>query len=118
MSVFYVVKKGHRPGIYKTWLECKSAVDGFKQPIFKKFASYEEATIFYNSVIHTENKESNKIILRNGLSTITDIEMHKIKEMSQHIKSSPFADDINYNVNAWNCIANNNANTRLSQWGF
>jgi ABC-type Fe3+/spermidine/putrescine transport system ATPase subunit len=36
METYYVVKKGFKPGIYKTWNECKVAVDGFSGPIFKK----------------------------------------------------------------------------------
>lgn len=40
---FYVVWKGRKPGIYKTWDECKSQTDGFAGAIFKSFPSASEA---------------------------------------------------------------------------
>ncbi|KAG7460601.1 hypothetical protein MATL_G00200430 [Megalops atlanticus] len=43
---FYAVKKGHRPGVYNTWEECKSQVDKFPSASFKKFASEEDAWAF------------------------------------------------------------------------
>lgn len=40
---FYVVWQGAKPGIYKTWAECKRQVEGFPSPIFKSFQSEEIA---------------------------------------------------------------------------
>jgi len=124
MENYYVVKKGYQPGIYKTWLECKKAVEGFKGPIYKKFSSFDEANTFFKSEVKTStlskfkdtSKDTNKIILGNSLSTISAENMQKIKEMSKNIKSCPYSDDLNYNINGWNCItdnenANDNANT-------
>ena len=48
-SNFYVVKKGHKTGIFKTWAECKAATEGFKGAIFKKFDSFETANEFLRS---------------------------------------------------------------------
>jgi ribonuclease HI len=116
MENYYVVKKGYQPGIYKTWLECKKAVEGFKGPIYKKFSSFDEANTFFKSEVKTStlstSRDTNKISLGNSLSSISAEEMQKIKEMSKHIKSSPYSDDLNYNINGWNCITDNeNANT-------
>jgi ribonuclease HI len=109
-ETYYVVKKGYSPGIYKTWPECKKAVDGFKGPIFKKFNSFDEANAFFKAEIQPNTKStdaSNKIDLGTSkLSTITNEEMQKIKDMSKNIKSSPYSDNLNYNVNGWNCIEN------------
>jgi ribonuclease HI len=112
MENYYVVKKGHRPGIYKTWLECKEAVEGFKGPIYKKFSSFDEANTFFKSAkqdtFKDTFKDTNKIILGgNSPASIPVEEMQKIKEMSKHIKSSPYSDDLNYNVSGWNCITGN-----------
>ena len=41
METYYVVKKGHNVGIFKTWGECKKSVDGYKNPVFRKFNSFE-----------------------------------------------------------------------------
>jgi ribonuclease HI len=43
---YYAVKKGKIPGIYITWKEAEQQVKGYQQPIFKKFATLEEAQQF------------------------------------------------------------------------
>ena len=55
---YYAVKKGNQPGIYNSWDECKTAVTGFSQPIFRKFSTFEEASEFYNSKIMISSKPS------------------------------------------------------------
>ena len=40
---FYVVFTGRKPGIYKTWEECKAQVDRFPSASFKSFPTHEEA---------------------------------------------------------------------------
>ena len=44
---FYVVKKGKVPGIYRTWDECKSMVDGFSGAVYKGFATLAEAEDYF-----------------------------------------------------------------------
>jgi len=46
MSTYYVVHKGHNPGIYKSWNDCKKQVDKFEGAIFKKFKDKTEAQVF------------------------------------------------------------------------
>ena len=46
MKTFYAVHKGKVPGVYSTWNECKSQVDGFSGAKYKKFGSIEEAKVF------------------------------------------------------------------------
>jgi len=112
METYYVVKRGHNPGIYKTWPECKKAVDGFKNPVFKKFNSFDEANTFFKSETSLSsqfpsNKSSTtKINIKSSNSSISSEDMQKIKDMTKHIKSSPYAEDLNYNVRGWNCIEN------------
>ena len=40
---FYAVKKGKRVGIYNTWDECKSQVNGFSGAEYKSFLTMDEA---------------------------------------------------------------------------
>ena len=40
METYYVVKKGHNVGIFKTWGECKKSVEGYKNPVFRKFNTF------------------------------------------------------------------------------
>lgn len=43
---FYAVKKGKTPGIYLTWDDCKSQVEGFTGAKYKSFKTYDEAADF------------------------------------------------------------------------
>ncbi len=45
---FYVVWQGKQPGIYKTWKDCKAAIDGYKGAQYKSFESFEIAKKAYN----------------------------------------------------------------------
>ncbi len=44
---FYAVKKGKKPGIYKSWDECKAQVDGYSGAVYKSFKILSEAEGFY-----------------------------------------------------------------------
>lgn len=43
---FYAVRKGHNPGVYQTWEECKFQVEKFPRAQYKKFAAEEDAWAF------------------------------------------------------------------------
>ena len=45
-SKYYAVKKGKKPGVYRTWDGCKAQTDGFSGAIFKSFKTQEEAEAF------------------------------------------------------------------------
>lgn len=49
-NVFYAVKLGRTPGIYKTWSECELNIKGFKGAVFKKFNSKKEAQEFITRI--------------------------------------------------------------------
>ncbi|MFT8884403.1 MAG: ribonuclease H family protein [Liquorilactobacillus hordei] len=40
---YYVVSRGRKPGIYKTWSECQMQVQGYQQARFKGFNNLSEA---------------------------------------------------------------------------
>lgn len=44
----YVVWNGVKPGIYKTWDECKAQVEGYEGAIYKSFTSLELAQKAFN----------------------------------------------------------------------
>jgi len=46
---YYVVWKGHRPGIYTSWAECEKQVKGFGAAQYKAFESLKEAETAYRS---------------------------------------------------------------------
>lgn len=43
---FYGVKVGKMPGVYQTWEDCKSQVDGFSGAVYKSFPTLAEAEEF------------------------------------------------------------------------
>jgi ribonuclease HI len=46
-KVAYVVIKGRKPGIYKTWAECQKQVAGFSGAVFKGYETMDEAEAAY-----------------------------------------------------------------------
>ncbi len=57
---FYAVHKGKRRGIYTDWNECKQNIFGVRHPVFKKFATKEEAEHF---LIHGFGTKTNQSML-------------------------------------------------------
>lgn len=53
---FYAVKVGKTPGIYETWDECKSNVDGYSGAIYKSFKTLDEAKQFIGIEETAESK--------------------------------------------------------------
>ncbi len=60
---YYVVWKGRKPGIYKTWAECERQTKGFQGASFKSFPTLAEAEQAYKqggfSSSSAEGKSSN-----------------------------------------------------------
>ena len=123
MESYYVVKKGFKTGIFKTWSECKIAVEGFSNPFFKKCNSFQEASEFFkNDTIepkfhntqalpfksgHQKDKNSTEIVSKTKIvSNVSNVSNDKIKDMIKNIKSSQYCEDLNYNVEKWNIIEN------------
>jgi len=46
---WYVVWKGIKPGIYKTWAECKQQIDGFEAALYKSFKTQTLAVDAFRS---------------------------------------------------------------------
>lgn len=44
---YYVVKRGRKTGIFKSWIECEEQVKGFPNASFKSFKSIDEAKKYY-----------------------------------------------------------------------
>jgi ribonuclease HI len=47
-SNYYVVKKGFKPGIYKTWAECETNVENYIGAVYKKFNNIFDADNYLN----------------------------------------------------------------------
>ena len=78
---YYVVHKGRKPGIYNNWNECKKQVDGFEDPVFKKFDDQKEAQLFLQNGFpnkknyvskKTNIDKKNEQILKDELKDVED----------------------------------------------
>lgn len=63
-NIYYVVHKGHKPGIYTSWNECKINTDGYKYPVFRKFDNLSDAQLFLkigkkSNIMTSEHKYNN-----------------------------------------------------------
>lgn len=65
MKKYYVVISGRKPGIYRSWPDCKEQTHGFKGAIFKSFETEvdaEQYIITQNQIIEERNqKQDNEI---------------------------------------------------------
>jgi len=48
---YYGVKNGRMPGVYQTWEECKSQVDGYPAAVFKSFPTKAEAEAYVAGMV-------------------------------------------------------------------
>ncbi len=49
-KLYYAVRVGREPGIYRTWEECKAQVDGYPKAQFKGFGSLADAEAYLGDV--------------------------------------------------------------------
>ena len=133
METYYVVKKGHNIGIFKTWGECKKSVDGYKNPVFRKFNTFEEASVFFKDkkssnsssnstssfinikVINTSSKNKEKINnINNTLDTILDIS--STKSSSNSITDAEYKNLQDSLVNIKSSQYSNDLNYNVKEW--
>lgn len=81
---FYAVKIGKKTGIFQTWDECKVAIEGFSNAIYKSFNTLDDAEEF----LHSEN-ESPKIKMDH---TVTNEQIDKIIAESDETIANVFVD--------------------------
>lgn len=94
---YYVVFKGHNPGVYDNWDETREQTEGFPGALFKGFATSEEATIAYRNYTGTED--------RNELARLLDTVATSPEPSGQVVSDNPEVD-----WNAWavdaSCLGN------------
>ncbi len=56
-SKYYAVKIGERPGIYRSWDECKAVVSGYPGAVYKSFKTLQEANLFLGINSSEQSKE-------------------------------------------------------------
>lgn len=58
---FYAVKVGLRTGIFKTWEECSSCVNGYPGAKYKGFATLDEAEAYIGGSVVVKNRSAKSV---------------------------------------------------------
>ncbi|XP_033341720.2 ribonuclease H1 isoform X2 [Megalopta genalis] len=89
-AAYYAVAKGHQPGIYGTWDECKAQVHQYPGAIFKKFPSQKEAESFIREKtstakgkVNSAKKETKNI---QTLGNIISARKRSLPAIDKHVK--------------------------------
>lgn len=85
---FYAVKKGRKPGIYRTWDEAKKQVDGFSGAEYKSFSQITDATDYLNWNKETQGAEIQKDedTLQNAIKKIVTASAKTPKKHQDQLK--------------------------------
>lgn len=71
-SKFYAVRKGRKTGIFLTWDECKSQVQGYSAAEYKSFKTREEAESYMNIEMVNEEFTNSKNETVNNVYAFVD----------------------------------------------
>lgn len=74
MGKIYAVKKGVVPGIYKTWPECQSNINGFPGAVYKSFHTEEEALEFLNGGTVAKTVEASPVSIKGPSEVIAYVD--------------------------------------------
>ena len=80
---FYAVKKGRKPGVYRTWEEARKQVEGYSGAEYKSFTKITDATEYLNWDRETVNQvfQKDEDSLQKAIAKIQK-ESRKIKQNS------------------------------------
>lgn len=65
---FYVVWQGREPGVFDKWDDCRRSVEGFPDPKYKSFESYDDAikALNSNSGLYIKKKTKTTEVIKTG----------------------------------------------------
>ncbi|ODV60695.1 ribonuclease H family protein ASCRUDRAFT_8302 [Ascoidea rubescens DSM 1968] len=55
MEKYYVVRRGHNPGIYSNYQACQNQLRGYSNNEFRRFYDYQKAYDYYSSKIYVDD---------------------------------------------------------------
>lgn len=70
---YYTVWKGHHPGVFESWEDCKAQIANFKGAVYKSFKTFDEAKSAYKADFRDYLGASKK-------STLSEEQLKKIGE--------------------------------------
>ena len=69
---FYVVWQGREPGIFEKWDDCRRSVEGFPDPKYKSFETYDEAVKAFSNKSSAYIRKNKKPEEQSFKSAFTD----------------------------------------------
>ena len=66
---FYAVKKGVKPGIYESWNDCQSQINGYSGAVYKSFTTYDEAIKYLQEDIDKKSFDTPNALISQTLAT-------------------------------------------------
>nr|VZR98114.1 Ribonuclease H [Mycoplasma feriruminatoris] len=72
---YYAVKKGLKPGVYKTWSEAKAQVENYSNAVYKSFSTLKEAKDFLNDnndLLNISDDKNSCIAYTDGSFNVSD----------------------------------------------
>ena len=97
---YYVVFRGHNPGVYDNWDEVKEQTNGFPGALFKGYNSSQEATEAYRNFTGSEDRDE----LFRLISSVGD-NYQSLKENDTQLLNNPEIDKNAWAVDA-SCLGN------------
>lgn len=80
---FYVVWKGHEPGVYDSWDACRRQIEGFQGAVYKGFASREAAeAAFEKESFHSIGKDFRRIEFERNPELIKEIGLPETRSIA------------------------------------
>lgn len=68
---YYVIFKGHNPGVYDDWNDAKEQIDGFSNPVYKGYGSPSEAAEAYRKFCrNADNGDLGKFLAEASLRSL------------------------------------------------
>lgn len=68
---YYVIFKGHNPGVYDDWNDAKEQIDGFSNPVYKGYGSPSEAAEAYRKFSrNADNGDLGKFLAEASLRSL------------------------------------------------
>lgn len=98
-KVYYSVPSGIKCGIYNTWEECKENIEGFNNPIYKKFDDEKKAKEFYDEFYNILYVYTDGACHNNGKeNAVAGIGIYFSKDNENNVSMKLEGDDLTNNI--------------------
>jgi len=96
---YYVVKRGFKKGIFKTWGECFNQINKYKFPIYKKFDNLKDAEEFLNNDKKDNKKDDNSNELDSNKLDNNKLDSNKLDSNIENTEEKEEKEYYNFDCN-------------------